>query len=212
MLMADLKHDYVQTFVRELAETSGDEIAAALLVLENSATATLRDEGATPAQITLRRFLDMRYRGQEYTLPVPVSEDLRGMTDFSVIRARFDQLHQEHYGHSAPEEPVMMVNLRLTALGKLGNRFPAVAAANSEERGVRGKRSVIFDTKPVDCPIYLRSGFRPGDRLIGPAVIEEVGATILIYPGDEMHVNEHGQLVIELQRNGAYSQPVTFTQ
>jgi N-methylhydantoinase A len=198
MLMADLKHDYVQTFVRELSETSGSEIAAAFALLENSALTTLREEGAAQAQITLHRFLDMRYRGQEYTLPVPVTEDLRGLNDFSAIRARFDQLHQEHYGHSAPEEPVMMVNLRLTALAKLGNKFPAAAAPKGEDRGVRGKRPVIFDAKPVECPIYLRSGFQSGDSLVGPAVIEEVGATILVYPGDKMQMNESGHLLIDV--------------
>jgi N-methylhydantoinase A len=198
MLMADLKHDYVQTFVRELADTTGVEIADAFAVLEKSATDTLREEGAKPEQIVLRRFLDMRYRGQEYTLPVPVTEDLRTLTDFSAVRSRFDQLHQEHYGHSAPKEPVMMVNLRLSALGKFENNLPAASAWRDEDRGLRSRRPVIFESKPMDCPIYLRSGFKSGDRLDGPAVIEEVGATILVYPGDKMQVNEFGHLVIEL--------------
>ncbi|HWH76421.1 MAG TPA: hydantoinase/oxoprolinase family protein, partial [Candidatus Binatus sp.] len=198
MLMADLKHDYVQTFVRELADTSGGQIAEAFAVLERSATDTLAEEGSKPEQIVLRRFLDMRYRGQEYTLPVPVTEDLRAVTDFTALRARFDQLHQDHYGHSAPKEPVMMVNLRLSALGKFDNKLPLTTTSRIEDRGERGRRPVIFDTEPVDCPIYLRTGFKSGDELIGPAVIEELGATILVYPGDKMQVNEFGQLVIEV--------------
>ena len=198
MLLADLKHDYVQTHVRELTETSGAEIAEALSLLEESAFATLTEEGARPEQITLRRFLDMRYRGQEYTLPVPVSEDLATLKDFSAIRARFDRLHQEHYGHSAPAEPVMIVNLRLSAIGRTDGRLPLAAASSAEDSGERGRRSVIFESKPVDCPIYLRSGFKPGDRLHGPAVIEEIGATILVYPGDTMQANEFGHLVIEV--------------
>jgi N-methylhydantoinase A len=198
MLMADLKHDYVQTFVRELDETTGARIADAFVVLEKSATDTLAEEGCKPGQIVLRRFLDMRYRGQEYTLPVPISEDLRAVTDFAAIRARFDQLHQEHYGHSAPKEPVMMVNLRLSALGKTDHSLSFTVAARDEDRGERGCRPVIFESQPVNCPIYLRSGFRAGDRLDGPAVIEEIGATILVYPGDQMRVNEAGHLVIEV--------------
>ena len=198
MLLADLKHDYVQTFVRELAETSGAEIAAAFASLERSAIETLTEEGAGRGQILLRRFLDMRYRGQEYTLPVPIMEDLGAITDFGAIRSRFDQLHQEHYGHSAPKEPVMMVNLRLSALGKTDNSLPFTVAPRDEDRDERGRRPVIFESQPVDCPIYLRSGFRAGDRLDGPAVIEEIGATILIYPGDKMQVNESGHLVIDL--------------
>ena len=198
MLLADLKHDYVQTFVRELADTTGAEIADAFAGLEKSATDTLSEEGARPEQVLLRRFLDMRYRGQEYTLPVPIAEDLRGVNDFSAIRSRFDQLHQEHYGHSAPKEPVMMVNLRLSALGKTDSRLPLVAAQADGDSGERGRRAVIFENKAIETPIYLRSAFKPGDRLEGPAVIEEIGATILVYPGDKMRVNESGHLVIEV--------------
>ena len=198
MLLADLKHDYVQTFVRELTDTTGAEIAGAFAALEQSATETLREEGTKREEIVLRRFLDMRYRGQEYTLPVPISEELSTLNDFGAIRARFDQLHQEHYGHSAPREPVMMVNLRLSALGKTDSRLPLALARGDGARGERGRRPVIFESRPVDSPIYLRSSLQPGDRLDGPAVIEEVGATILVYPGDRMQVNELGHLVIEV--------------
>jgi N-methylhydantoinase A len=198
MLLADLKHDYVQTYVRELAETGGAQIAGAFSLLEKSAVDTLAEEGATAEQIVVRRFLDMRYRGQEYTLPVPITEELRSLVDFSEIRARFDQLHQEHYGHCAPNEPVMIVNLRLSALGKTDNRLPLAAPLDRGERGERGRRTVIFENSPIDSPIYLRSGFKEGDRLDGPAVIEEIGATILLYPGDKMQVNEFGHLVIDL--------------
>jgi N-methylhydantoinase A len=198
MLLADLKHDYVQTFVRELNETTGGEIAGAFAILEKTACDTLGEEGAAPAQIQLRRFLDMRYRGQEYTLPVPITEDLRALNNFDAIRSRFDQLHQEHYGHSAPKEPVMMVNLRLSALGRLHNRIPPASSARDGDRGERGRRPVIFVDKPLQCPIYLRSGFKAGDRLDGPAVIEELGATILLYPGDRMQVDDFGHLVIDV--------------
>jgi N-methylhydantoinase A len=198
MLLADLKHDYVQTFVRELAETSGTEIADAFAVLEEAALRTLAEEGSRREQIALRRFLDMRYRGQEYTLPVPVTEELRALGEFGAVRARFDDLHQALYGHSAPNEPVMMVNLRLSAVGRNDSRLSLAAAYQESDRGQRGKRAVIFDTEPVETEIFLRSGFKSGDRLRGPAVIEEVGATILLYPGDAMQVNEHGHLLIEV--------------
>jgi N-methylhydantoinase A len=160
----------------------------------------LTEEGAGKQQIVLRRFLDMRYRGQEYTLPVPLTEDLRAIADFGPIRTRFDQLHQEHYGHSAPKEPVMMVNLRLSALGRFENRLSISPAHKERDQGERGKRPVIFDdSRPaVNCPIYLNSGLKPGDRLDGPAVIEELGATILLYPGDKMQVNQFGHLIIDV--------------
>jgi N-methylhydantoinase A len=200
MLLADLKHDYVQTLVRELLDISGPDLADSFAALENSATRTLADEGADRSRIVLRRFLDMRYRGQEYTLPVPVSEDLRALQNFDAIRGRFDQLHQEHYGHSAPGEPVMIVNLRLSALGKFDNPLSLTSEFHGGDTGQRGSRPVMFDDakSPVTCPIFLRAGLEPGARLAGPAVIEEIGATILLYPGDAMTVNEFGHIVIDV--------------
>ena len=96
----------------------------------------------------------------------------------------------------------MMVNLRLSALGRLDNRIPPTSSAHDGDWGERGKRPVIFDGAQgaIQCPILLRSGFKAGDRLDGPAVIEEVGATILLYPGDNMEVNEFGHLVIKVGR------------
>jgi N-methylhydantoinase A len=76
--------------------------------------------------------------------------------------------------------------------------LPMTSTWRDEDRGLRGRRPVIFESKAVDCPIYLRSGFKSGDQLDGPAVIEEVGATILVYPSDKMQVNEFGHLVIEV--------------
>jgi N-methylhydantoinase A len=200
MLLADLKHDYVQTFVRELGETNGKQIADAFAALQKPALETLAEEGAGKPQIVLRRFLDMRYRGQEYTLAVPLAEDSETIDDLAVIRARFDQLHQEHYGHSAPQEPVVIVNLRLSALGRSENSLPAGSVSREQDIGIRGHRRVIFDGREeaVSCPIYLRSGLAPGERLDGPAVIEEMGATILLYPGDRAEVNEFGHIVIDV--------------
>jgi len=124
---------------------------------------------------------------------------LRGVPDLSAMRARFDELHQTHYGHSAPKEPVMMVNLRLSALGKSESRLSMIESWRESDCGQRGTRPVIFDLKPIETPIFLRSGFKGGGYLDGPAVIEDIGATILLYPGDTMQVNEHGHLVIEVE-------------
>ena len=202
MLLADLKHDYVQTYLRELVEVSGVELAERFAPLEERAVETLLEEGADNQRVVLRRFLDMRYRGQEYTIPVPVTEDLSQLSDFGAIRSRFDTLHQEHYGHSAPKEPVVIVNLRLSALGRSDHRLSLRSSFSESERGKHGERPVIFDSslQSVTCPIFLRSGLKAGDKIQGPAVIEEMGSTILVYPDDSASVNEFGHIVIDLAR------------
>ncbi|MBI4528622.1 MAG: hydantoinase/oxoprolinase family protein [Deltaproteobacteria bacterium] len=200
MLLADLKHDYVQTYLRELLETSGHELAARFAPLEKQAREILSEEGANGNGIFLRRFLDMRYRGQEYTIAVPVDEDSESLNDLERVRTKFDALHQEQYGHSAPTEPVVIVNLRLSALGRSESRLSLKAPYRESESGRQGERSVIFDAglRLVLCPIFLRAGLEPGAEFDGPAIIEEIGSTILVYPGDRVHVNEMGHIVIDV--------------
>jgi len=200
MLLADLKHDYVQTCLRELAETSGKELAERFLPLERQALERLISEGARETDILMRRFLDMRYRGQEYTLSVPVDADLSAHGDLTSIRSRFNALYHEQYGHSAPEEPVVIVNLRLTAIGSSASRPTLRAPFREKDKGKRGERAVVFEAArgPILCPIFLRGGLSPGERLHGPAVVEEIGSTILIYPGDLAFVSEFGHLIIDV--------------
>jgi N-methylhydantoinase A/oxoprolinase/acetone carboxylase beta subunit len=93
-----------------------------------------------------------------------------------------------------------MVNLRLSALGRFENRLPLASSYRQEDGGERGKRPIIFSSgeQPVMSSIFLRAGLKSGDRLVGPAVIEEAGATILLYPGDKAEVNEFGHLIIDI--------------
>lgn len=202
MLLTDLKHDYVQTCLRELSETSGRELAGWFAPSERRAVETLISEGVKEKEMIMRRFLDMRYRGQEYTLPVPLTEDLGKLDELTSIRSRFNVLYQEHYGHSAPAEPVVIVNLRLTAIGASAKRLSLRASFREEDKGKKSLRPVTFDGAqgPVSCPVFLRSGLSAGERLQGPVVVEEIGSTILIYPGDVAFVNEFGHIIIDIGR------------
>ncbi|MFI5267475.1 MAG: hydantoinase/oxoprolinase family protein, partial [Chloroflexota bacterium] len=75
--------------------------------------ALLASEGVAPDAITFNRFLDVRYVGQEFSIPTPIET-----LDRERIRATFDEIHDRRYGHAAANEPVEVVNVRLTALGR----------------------------------------------------------------------------------------------
>ena len=46
------------------------------------------------------------------------------------------------------------------------------------------------------CPVYARARLLAGQRLAGPAVIEQFDATTMLLPGQEARVDELGFLVI----------------
>ena len=59
-------------------------------------------------------------------------------------------------------------------------------------------RPVHFGGKAARTPAYARSALKAGNRIAGPALIEEHASTTVLLPGDRMHVDGFGNLVIEV--------------
>jgi N-methylhydantoinase A len=63
-------------------------------------------------------------------------------------------------------------------------------------RALSGERTVIFGDKAAECPIYERARLAPGDVLHGPSIVEEYGATTVVYPGQRIVVDRLGNLIL----------------
>jgi N-methylhydantoinase A len=194
MLLADERHDFIRTFYSDLA---GVDFARLIEV---------HDEMVTEAQAGLRHakgaaqrvHLDLRYTGQEFTLPVPVTMAQLKKADHRGIRIAFDRLYEQRYAHHSPDEPVEMVNIRLAVIGKRPKlTFPK---ARRLRRPAPRRRLVHLGdaAKPVSCPIYARETLAAGMRIAGPALIEEHGTTTVLYAGDRCRVAPSGELIISV--------------
>jgi len=210
LLSAPLRHDYVQTALGELARVSLEELDARLDALEAQAARTLAAEGAPPAAMRFTRLVDLRYVGQEHTLSVPVEGRLAAGAA-RALRARFDALHAERYGHCAPAEPVQVVNLRLRAEAALTEAGGMDGAR--EHAGAPGPGTPVTPlyTRPVvfaagegarACPVYLRDRLPCGAEIVGPALIQEYGTATLLHAGDVAVVSPQGHLVIRVAAHG----------
>jgi N-methylhydantoinase A len=199
MLMADLRHDYVQTHYTGLADAELPELASMFEELVGLGSERLRSEAVAEDAQTFERSLDLRYAGQEFALSIPVDPAELRAGDKAAIRARFDAAHQQRYGYATPEEEVEMVNLRVVAKGARERPvLPSVPAAGDD--ALVGRRSVWFadPAAPVDCAVYARDRLRVGDVVSGPAVIEEHSSTTLLWPGDEARVADGEELVVSV--------------
>ena len=72
-----------------------------------------------------------------------------------------------------------------------GDEPPAAA-----RRG--GRHSFFADGGWLDCPVWAREALLAGNRIAGPAIIEEVSATTVLYPGDQARVDAVGSLIVEV--------------
>jgi N-methylhydantoinase A len=199
MLMTDVRHDYVRTYHSPLLESDYAELARIYAELIAAGRATLADEGVEEAARAYQRSMDLRYVGQEFWLQIPVSEAEIRTGDGEAIRRRFDEVHDRRFGHAAQEEPLELVNLRLTATGARPKiAFPRVAVDQTAPRV--GTRPIYLDdpTRQVECAVYRRERLAPGARLHGPCVIEEYASTTVLFDGDSATVADTGELIVEV--------------
>jgi N-methylhydantoinase A len=199
MLMSDLRHDYVRTYYKSLADTDFDELRKIFSGMIEEARELLLNEGTAPDAIAFQRFLDIRYVGQEFPIQTPIPDAAIASGDMAAIRGAFDEIHDRRFGHHAPTEAVELVNVRLTATGKRErSRFPELPPATSD--ALIAHRKVIFDDslEGVECAIYDRERLGPGARVSGPAIIQEYASTTVLFPGDEMHVAPSGEMIVTI--------------
>ena len=204
MLLAPWRQDFVRTFVGDLAHIDKDVAGAAFDELRNAGDERIALEGLNASDTDMQFAADLRYRGQEHTIPVPLggADDLAaGGSD--ALRQTFDRLHDRRYGHAAPDESIQIVNLRLilratgadTSFDWMSEPYRPVDAQPDQTR------DVIFDdpASPLASRVVWRPGLAPGAVVEGPAVIEEPNSTTLIFPGDVATVTEHGHLDIAIE-------------
>ncbi len=91
-----------------------------------------------------------------------------------------------------------MVNLRVMGVGPITQpKLRELPPGDGQPaRAMTGTRPVIFAEKSVECPVYERTRITPGDTLNGPVIIEEYGATTVVYPGQRVEADRFGNLIL----------------
>jgi len=199
MLLADLRHDYVRTYYRPLADSDFDEIEAIFADLIAEGTEVLRAEGVIEADMAFQRTLDMRYTGQEFPIQTPIDGPSLAARKIDLLRRAFDSIHDRRFGHQASDEPVEIVNLRLTATGRRKRvALPEIGA--SGEAALIGRRPVVYGdaAHPVSAGIYERERLAAGATLTGPATVVEYASTTVLLEGDHLTVMPGGDLMIRI--------------
>src|SRR5262249_43932857 len=143
-----------------------------------------------PEGIVIERAADMRYVGQEHAVTVELPGQFFASKDRDAIKRRFDEVHAVRYGTSAPKEPADLVSLRATVLGTMRKPPRHTVHEGQPEppkEALRTKKDVFFRGHGfVPTPVLKRDALRSGNRVNGPALIEEHASTTVVAPGDEL--------------------------
>lgn len=196
-VLADVRHDFVQTVNRPLREVSGATIDRLLREQAEQGSALIRDEGVRVERIDHVHEADLLYQGQTHVLRIAV--DSPGFRPDAVLR-RFAERYRERFDVELAEMRAILVNVRTSAIGRrpgLDLRLFAPAMARDGDARV-ATRQVRFDGGWLETSIYRRDGLVVGDRIAGPAIVEQFDTTTVIDPGATAHVDDWGNLVISV--------------
>ena len=192
--IAEARVDRVQTHFTNSEDIDLAGLADAVQRLRDATVAELR-ASVQEGQTVVRTSADMRYAGQNYEVEVPLpSADLDAHGWDETLR-RFGEVHAQLYGFDLPGEPVELINLRVTAISPEPTATFTVAPAPG--RPAATDRPVWFDADGrVPATVLSRALLAAHGPLAGPAIVEEVDSTTLVYPGDEIRVEDSGVMIL----------------
>ena len=198
LVVSDLKEDFVTGRRLPVCSLSEGEIGSQINALHAHAEAWFEHEQLPPATRRVELSLDLRYVGQNFELAVPVA--IEALPDAAGLREHFFAAHEAAYGYCNPHDPVEVVNFRLTARGRLHRPPPPEPATTTGAAPERvEEREVWFGADAaVTTPVFERAALAPGQQFMGPAVIEQLDATTLVFPDDRASIDAAGNLLIEL--------------
>lgn len=195
MLSADVVEDVSRTVMVVLDTVDLEVLNEQFQELETEAMESLAQQGVPSSRAVLERAAEIRYVGQEHTLPVTVTA---GSTK-DEIRAAFEELHRARYGH-AMDNQLQVLNVRVRGIGRtdrleLGTFPPGDGDPSQAATGTR--QAFDFGTRTsVEFRVYDRARLEPGDAFDGPALVDEGTSTTVVHSGQRVDVDPHGYLLI----------------
>ena len=223
LVATDLRRDWSHTFYSPIESIDLDGLNRRLADLERAAEAMLRSAGVPEPDRAIERAADCRYTKQAYELTVPFAGGTVTRETLDSLAREFHAQHLRTYGHENPDESVQMVNVRVTATGRMPrvefHARPEGAAASAGFAAAEAERMVWFG-EPVRCPVIGRHdlpaappGTGPGaaspDRgdgaeigRSGPFIVEEMDCTVVVPPGWRAALDERGFILMTRNHGG----------
>jgi N-methylhydantoinase A len=200
MLMSDLRRDYFVTRLLSLSSDQASAISALLAEVVDGSLAQFSEEGIDSERVTFLHYGRLRYENQEHSVEVQLPAGPIDATTIEEIVSRFQEAYEREYTYRL-DAPVEFVGVHVVATAEVGKLEPArlpITGRRLEEAGRPG-RQVDYATDGIhEAAIYTGELLEPGMTFKGPAVVETKGTTVLLHPGNELVVDDYGNLHIAL--------------
>ena len=205
MLMSDLKHNFVRTYSTRLADMDRKKFKRLFLEMEEEANALLQSERIPENAIQHIYSVDLRYVKQYHEVNVGIARKDIEEGNIERIADRFHPEHNRLYGYSLEEQgtPIELINLRLVSVGKTVKPQFSQEPFDGQDpsKAFKKKRKVYLPLEETfaDVPVYDGHKMRCGNRVEGPAVIEQVNTTTFVTPEYNVVCDRYGSYTLFLK-------------
>jgi len=201
LLVTDVRMDSSATLIARADSVQPADIAGHFARLENEGAKAHQSAASSSGEPVFERAVEMRYWGQSFELSVPApNRENIDQQWLDELCESFHDAHETAYGFRAQDEPVELVNLRLTTVGKIArpNMKKLETTSYDPSPALKGTRPVYFsESNGVnDTSVYDRVKLPAGAQFSGPAIVEEPDCTTVVHPGWSVQVDEFGNLSI----------------
>jgi N-methylhydantoinase A len=195
MLLSDLRRDYLLTQIVELESPgAAAQLDEDLRQLEEKALQEYVAEDIDPDRVHFLRYGRCRYQNQEHSVEIVLPGGEITAEQIAAIHKRFDTDYEREYTYTL-EAPVELVAYHLVAIAEVDKLKPEKMPTTGAklEDAVKEQRDVDYAEAGIHrATIYDGDALEPGMEFVGPAIIEEAGATTVIPPGLPCHVDDYG--------------------
>ncbi|MHA1215989.1 MAG: hydantoinase/oxoprolinase family protein [Candidatus Thorarchaeota archaeon] len=194
LVCTDLRVDLMQTVLLTGREEDENSLRRTLEELTDRAVNGLVQQGAERETVKVEWRIDMRYHGQSHEITIHVPFRTEGL--LSISRERFEQRHAAMYGYRMDDRAVEWVTARVVATSTWSSLPDRVHPAKEPCEPISVRELVLPDTVEVDADVYRRPEVGVGQRIEGPAIVEQVDTTTYVGPGWTAEQQADGTLMM----------------
>ncbi|RWC75387.1 MAG: hydantoinase/oxoprolinase family protein [Mesorhizobium sp.] len=199
-VVADLRHDFVNTINQPVALLDESRLHQVLERHRNEGEELIAKEAVKPATIRVTHSADMQFVGQTHIINVPLPSS---SVTRAALQGLFEKAYFARFRVELPEIRANLVNLNTSVTGMrpaidLSRLIDPAGRAKTLDEARREIRPVWYAGHWHDTPVYVREKL-PLDAVIeGPAILEQMDATTVLEPGDRARCDADGNIIIDV--------------
>lgn len=199
-VVADLRHDFVNTLNRPVATLDEEQVYRVLDGHRAEGEALIAKEAVKPRAVRISHSADMQFIGQTHLINVPLPSSRVGR---ATLQDLFEKAYFSRFKVDLPEIRANLVNLNTSVIGvrpevDLSALIDPAGRAPTLRKARLEIRPVWYDGTWHDTPVYARDSLPLEAVIKGPAIIEQMDATTVLEPGDKATSDADGNLIVEV--------------